>query len=98
VFESQSLLNIAFIKKQTNANLIWPNQIKISKKKKMFYNADPRTARPANLKAPDWRTNGLGRKVSHSYGYGLMDTTAMVRLAKNWTLVPPQVRNQSYDF
>jgi hypothetical protein len=51
-----------------------------------------RTARPANLKAPDWRTNGLGRKVSHSYGYGLMDTTAMVRLAKNWTLMPPQVR------
>ena len=50
-----------------------------------------RTARPANLKAPDWRTNGLGRKVSHSYGYGLMDTTAMVRLAKNWTLMPPQV-------
>jgi hypothetical protein len=41
--------------------------------------------------APDWQPNGLGRKVSHSYGYGLMDTTAMVRLAKNWTLMPPQV-------
>ena len=50
-----------------------------------------RTSRPANLRAPDWSTNWMGRKVSHSYGYGLMDTTAMVRLAKNWTLMPPQV-------
>jgi len=29
--------------------------------------------------------------VSHSYGYGLMDTTAMVTEAKKWTLVPTQV-------
>ena len=50
------------------------------------------TSQPRNLKATDWRTNGLGRKVSHSYGYGLMDTTAMVKLARNWTLVPTQVR------
>ena len=50
-----------------------------------------RTSQPRNLKATDWRTNGLGRKVSHSYGYGLMDTAAMVKLAKNWTLVPSQV-------
>ena len=50
------------------------------------------TSKPRNLKATDWRTNGLGRKVSHSYGYGLMDTTAMVKLARNWTLVPTQVR------
>ena len=49
------------------------------------------TSKPRNLKATDWRTNGLGRKVSHSYGYGLMDTTAMVKLARNWTLVPSQV-------
>ena len=50
-----------------------------------------KTSQPRNLKATDWRTNGLGRKVSHSYGYGLMDTAAMVRLAQNWTLVPSQV-------
>ena len=49
-----------------------------------------KTSQPRNLKATDWRTNGLGRKVSHSYGYGLMDTSAMVRWAKNWTLVPAQ--------
>ncbi|XP_028982510.1 furin-like protease 1 [Diachasma alloeum] len=49
-----------------------------------------RTAKPANLKAPDWVTNGVGRNVSHSFGYGLMDATAMVRLAKKWRTVPEQ--------
>ena len=49
-----------------------------------------RTSRPANLRATDWQTNGMGRKVSHSYGYGLMDTAAMARAAKEWTLVPRQ--------
>lgn len=49
-----------------------------------------RTSEPRNLKATDWRTNGMGRKVSHSYGYGLMDTTAMVKQARKWTLLPSQ--------
>lgn len=48
------------------------------------------TARPANLKAPDWVVNGVGRNVSHSFGYGLMDATAMVRLARTWQTVPEQ--------
>ncbi|OZC12791.1 convertase P-domain protein [Onchocerca flexuosa] len=49
-----------------------------------------RTARPLNLRAGDWVTNGVGRKVSHSFGFGLMDAGAMVRLASNWTTVPEQ--------
>ncbi|XP_076235369.1 furin-like protease 1 isoform X2 [Calliopsis andreniformis] len=49
-----------------------------------------RTAKPANLKAPDWVTNGVGRNVSHSFGYGLMDAAAMVRLARRWRTVPEQ--------
>lgn len=32
----------------------------------------------------------MGRKVSHSFGYGLMDAAAMVRLARNWQTVPEQ--------
>ncbi|XP_066585085.1 furin-like protease 1 isoform X3 [Prorops nasuta] len=51
-----------------------------------------RTAKPANLKAPDWVTNGVGRNVSHSFGYGLMDATAMVHLARKWRTVPEQHR------
>uniref|UniRef100_A0A6P7G4S6 furin n=1 Tax=Diabrotica virgifera virgifera TaxID=50390 RepID=A0A6P7G4S6_DIAVI len=49
-----------------------------------------RTARPQNLIAPDWKVNGVGRHVSHSFGYGLMDAYAMVQLARNWTTVPEQ--------
>lgn len=28
--------------------------------------------------------------MSHSFGYGLMDATTMVRLARKWKTVPPQ--------
>ncbi|XP_042864321.1 furin-like protease 1, isoforms 1/1-X/2 isoform X3 [Penaeus japonicus] len=49
-----------------------------------------RTARPENLEAPDWQSNGVGRHVSHRFGYGLMDAYAMVQLARNWTSVPTQ--------
>ncbi|XP_068578478.1 furin (paired basic amino acid cleaving enzyme) b [Cebidichthys violaceus] len=49
-----------------------------------------RTSRPGHLSAGDWKTNGVGRRVSHSYGYGLLDAGAMVVLAQNWTTVGPQ--------
>ncbi|XP_069481286.1 furin [Ambystoma mexicanum] len=48
------------------------------------------TSKPSHLNANDWLTNGVGRKVSHSYGYGLLDAGAMVSLAKNWTTMGPQ--------
>ncbi|CAG0912487.1 unnamed protein product [Notodromas monacha] len=49
-----------------------------------------RTARPENLNAPDWQVNGVGRNVSHSFGYGMMDAYAMVKLSRTWRRVPPQ--------
>uniref|UniRef100_A0A903Z045 furin n=1 Tax=Anopheles minimus TaxID=112268 RepID=A0A903Z045_9DIPT len=49
-----------------------------------------RTAKPANLIDPNWAVNGVGRRVSHSFGYGLMDAAAMVRLARTWKTVPEQ--------
>ncbi|KAF7267577.1 hypothetical protein GWI33_019215 [Rhynchophorus ferrugineus] len=49
-----------------------------------------RTARPQHLSASDWQVNGVGRNVSHSFGYGLMDAYAMVKLAKKWITVPEQ--------
>ncbi|KAL7018935.1 hypothetical protein ACKWTF_010956 [Chironomus riparius] len=53
-----------------------------------------RTANPANLgkSSNEWTVNGVGRKVSHSFGYGLMDAAAMVRLARVWETVPEQQR------
>ncbi|NP_001086467.1 proprotein convertase subtilisin/kexin type 6 L homeolog precursor [Xenopus laevis] len=49
-----------------------------------------KTSRSVHLRAPDWRTNGAGRKVSHLYGFGLVDADAMVVEAKRWRTVPPQ--------
>nr|DBA28043.1 TPA: hypothetical protein GDO54_008459 [Pyxicephalus adspersus] len=49
-----------------------------------------RTSRPRHLNAPDWKTNAAGHKVSHLYGFGLMDAEAMVIEAEKWTPVPAQ--------
>ncbi|KAJ2949506.1 hypothetical protein O0L34_g15428 [Tuta absoluta] len=52
-----------------------------------------RTARPERLSmGGEWHVNGVGRNVSHSFGYGLLDAAGMVRLAKTWRSVPPQRR------
>ncbi|XP_053076190.1 proprotein convertase subtilisin/kexin type 4 isoform X1 [Acinonyx jubatus] len=43
-----------------------------------------RASRPAQLQAEDWRTNGVGRQVSHHYGYGLLDARLLVDMARTW--------------
>jgi len=37
-----------------------------------------------------WLTNGRGRQYNHKFGYGLMDTGALVELAEKWRNVPLQ--------
>uniref|UniRef100_A0A4W2EIC8 Proprotein convertase subtilisin/kexin type 5 n=1 Tax=Bos indicus x Bos taurus TaxID=30522 RepID=A0A4W2EIC8_BOBOX len=49
-----------------------------------------RTSRAGHLNANDWKTNAAGFKVSHLYGFGLMDAEAMVMEAEKWTTVPQQ--------
>ncbi|XP_034640794.1 proprotein convertase subtilisin/kexin type 6 [Trachemys scripta elegans] len=49
-----------------------------------------KTSRPLHLKANDWKTNGAGRKVSHLYGYGLVNAEAIVMEAKKWKKAPTQ--------
>ncbi|XP_020643443.3 proprotein convertase subtilisin/kexin type 5 isoform X1 [Pogona vitticeps] len=49
-----------------------------------------KTSRAGHLIANDWKTNAAGYKVSHLYGFGLMDAEAMVMEAEKWTTVPPQ--------
>ncbi|XP_065555709.1 proprotein convertase subtilisin/kexin type 4 isoform X5 [Lathamus discolor] len=51
-----------------------------------------RTSNPAHLQAEDWAMNGAGRKVSHHYGYGLLDAGLLVEMAKAWTGTQPQRR------
>lgn len=46
------------------------------------------TSNPKPLEDGQWQTNGVGRQVSHLYGYGLVDAFAAVKLAANWTTVP----------
>ena len=45
----------------------------------------------ANLKAMDWNVNGVGRYFSHSFGYGMMDASGMVKMAQTWNNVGIQV-------
>ncbi|XP_042331835.1 proprotein convertase subtilisin/kexin type 6 [Sceloporus undulatus] len=49
-----------------------------------------KTSRPVHLMAPDWKTNGAGHRVSHLYGFGLVDAEALVVEAKKWQMVPAQ--------
>ncbi|XP_005866805.1 PREDICTED: proprotein convertase subtilisin/kexin type 4, partial [Myotis brandtii] len=49
-----------------------------------------RASRQAHLQAEDWRTNGVGRQVSHHYGYGLLDAGLLVDLARTWLPTQPQ--------
>lgn len=55
-----------------------------------------RTAKPANLVDQFWSRNGIGRRVSHSFGYGLMDAAAMIKVARTWQTVPEQQRCEIY--
>ncbi|KAK3097564.1 hypothetical protein FSP39_010877 [Pinctada imbricata] len=48
------------------------------------------SANPEPMVDGNWITNGMGRKVSLRYGYGLMNATAMVERAIKWVNVPPK--------
>lgn len=48
------------------------------------------TANPEPLRNAQWITNGVGRKVSLRFGYGLMDAGRMTYLAPLWRSVPEQ--------
>ena len=39
----------------------------------------------------NWSVNGAGLPVSHYYGFGMVDATAAVNLAENWTHLGPEV-------
>lgn len=38
-----------------------------------------------------WVQNGIGRHVSHKFGYGLMDAESMVKTALRWRKTPAQI-------
>lgn len=51
-----------------------------------------RAATPHNPLPSQWRTNGVGIRYSHYFGFGSLDAGKMVELARGWKSVPPAFR------
>ncbi|WFC98294.1 kexin [Malassezia yamatoensis] len=47
-------------------------------------------AEPNHVEDPDWETNGIGRKYSHKYGYGIIRANKLLATAISHELQPPQ--------
>ena len=57
------------------------------------------TAKPVDLKDPNWVKNGAGFDVSQWFGFGLLDASKMVDYAQKWRTVPQQSTCQiKYNF
>eukprot|EP00127_Corallochytrium_limacisporum_P000225 Clim_evm42s7 gene=Clim_evmTU42s7 len=50
-----------------------------------------RTAVRTDRDNEDWQTNGAGYKYAHWFGFGLMNASAAVQLAKRWQNVPERI-------
>jgi kexin len=48
------------------------------------------TAVPINLGPDEWQDTTIGKKFSHTFGYGKLDSFAIVEAAKSWKNVKPQ--------
>lgn len=53
------------------------------------------SARRNDSRHADWTTNGAGHAVNHDYGFGVVDATAAVRLAKTYDAGVPEVNFES---
>jgi len=53
------------------------------------------TSRKNDASDSSWGTNGVGYDVSHKYGYGVIDASAAVTLAENWTTVGEETNTTS---
>lgn len=49
------------------------------------------SARRTDLRHPDWTMNGAGHLVNHDFGFGVVDATAAVSLAKAYDAGVPEV-------
>jgi kexin len=48
------------------------------------------SALPIDLETGDWQTTTLGKKYSHTFGYGKIDTWAAIEFAKTFKNLKPQ--------
>lgn len=45
---------------------------------------------PINLETDEWQTTSIGKKFSHTFGYGKVDSWKLVEVSKTWKNVKPQ--------
>lgn len=69
-----------------SSNLTWRDMQYL-----MVYSSNPKY-----LDDDQWQVNGAGLRVSHWYGFGIIDGATLVNRARNWVTVP-QRRNCSYN-
>lgn len=50
------------------------------------------TSQSLDIKNHKWTINGIGKRVSHHFGYGLMNAGNMIELAKKWNLIGKQLK------
>jgi kexin len=48
------------------------------------------TAAPVEDDTADWQETAIGKRFSHTFGYGKIDSYALVEMARDWELVKPQ--------
>lgn len=48
------------------------------------------TALPFDMEKGEWQTTSIGKKFSHTFGYGKIDTNATIEAAKTFKSVKPQ--------
>ena len=51
------------------------------------------TSNPSLTTGGSYTTNSAGRKFSRKFGFGVLDTEAMVARARHWITVPPQIEH-----
>ena len=51
------------------------------------------TSNPSITTGGSYTTNGAGVRFSRQFGFGVLDTEAMVARARNWISVPPQIED-----
>lgn len=57
------------------------------------------TAKPKYLNALDWKSNGVGKRVSHAFGFGMMDAAQFViRVSSSRTTCIFLLMNEGLSF
>ena len=74
------VLELLNLHSHSSRNLTWRDMQYL-----VVYSSNPAFPHDSN-----WETNGVGLRVSHKYGFGILNSAAIVNRARNWITVPPR--------